>query len=245
MHDHGSAAPAATTTPAPARGPTAMDDLLRGVWKENPVLVQLLGLCPTLAVTNSVANALAMGVATLFVLLGSSVLVSAMRTLIPGEVRITSYILIIATFVTLADMALEALVPDVHKALGAFIALIVVNCIILGRQEAFSARHGVGRSALDAIGMGVGFAAILLVMGAVRELLGAGSFLGVNVFGPRYEPWVIMVLPPGGFLTLGVVLLVVGWRRERTAARAPLPPPVIAQPGPTPAPRREPEPVEA
>jgi electron transport complex protein RnfE len=244
MHDHGNA-PAPGVAPAAAGAP-AMDDLLKGVWKENPVLVQLLGLCPTLAVTNSVANSLAMGVATLFVLVGASILVSSLRKLIPGEVRITSYILIIATFVTIADMALEAMVPDVHKALGAFIALIVVNCIILGRQEAFAARHGVGRSAMDAIGMGVGFTLILLVMGGVREVLGAGTFLGAPLFGPRFEPWVIMVLPPGGFLTLGFVMLGIAWRRERQRAKVPPPPPVVAQPGPI-APRREPArvPVEA
>jgi electron transport complex protein RnfE len=120
---------------------TPQQDLLRGIWRENPVLVQMLGLCPALAVTNSLANGIAMGGATFFVLLGSSVLVSSLRRLIPPEVRITAYILIIATFVTLADMLLAAMVPDIHKALGAFIALIVVNCIILGRQEAFSARN--------------------------------------------------------------------------------------------------------
>ena len=210
MHEHGNgAAPAAADTVTPA------EELLKGIWRENPVLVQVLGLCPTLAVTNSVANALAMGVATLFVLVGSSFLVSALRRLIPNEVRISGYILIIATFVTVADMLLEATVPDIHKALGAFIALIVVNCIILGRQEAFSAKHGIGRSVLDAVGMGLGFTLILTMMGTIREVLGSGSFLGVPLFGPRFEPWVIMVLPPGGFLTLGWILLAMAWWRER------------------------------
>lgn len=197
---------------------TSFDDLLRGLWKENPVLVQMLGLCPTLAVTNSVANSLAMGLATLFVLVCSSILVSSLRKLIPGEVRIASFILIIATFVTIADMALEATVPDIHKALGAFIALIVVNCIILGRQEAFAGRNGVGRSALDAIGMGVGFTLVLLAMGSIRELLGSGSFLGVPLMGRGFEPWVIMVLPPGGFLTLGVIMLSLSWWQGRRHA---------------------------
>lgn len=230
MHDHlhGAAAPAPAAPPAttPA-GPTAGAELLKGIWRENPVLVQLLGLCPTLAVTNSVANALAMGVATLFVLVGSSLLISSMRRLIPGEVRISSYILIIATFVTLADMALEALVPDIHKALGAFIALIVVNCIILGRQEAFASKHTVGRSVLDALGMGGGFMIALLAMGIVRELLGSGTLLGISVFGPGFEPWVIMVLPPGGFLTLGAILLGTAWWRERRLLAVP-PAPVTA-----------------
>ena len=199
---------------------TATDDLIKGLWRENPVLVQVLGLCPTLAVTNSVANAIAMGVATFFVLVASSFLVSLVRKWVPDEVRISTYILIIATFVTVADMALAALVPDIHKALGAFIALIVVNCIILGRQEAFAGKNPVGRSVLDAVGMGLGFTGILLVMGAVREVLGVGSFLGHPLFGPRYEPWVIMILPPGGFLTLGIVMLTRAWFQERRKTRA-------------------------
>jgi electron transport complex protein RnfE len=199
---------------------TARDDLLKGVWKQNPVLVQLLGLCPALAVTNSVANALAMGLATVAVLVGSSVLVSIVRKLVPNAVRISTYVLIIATFVTLADMTLEALVPDIHKALGAFIALIVVNCIILGRMEAFAGKNTVWRSTLDAIGMGTGFLIAMMIMGSVREVLGAGTFLGVRVMPSGFDPWVIMVLPPGGFLTLGVVLLAVGWLASRRRAAA-------------------------
>jgi electron transport complex protein RnfE len=191
-------------------------DLVRGVWRENPVLVQLLGLCPTLAVTNSVANCLAMGAATFFVLCGSSLLVSALRRGIPNEVRISTYILIIATFVSIADLSLEALVPDVHKALGAFIALIVVNCIILGRQEAFAGRHPPGRALLDAAGNGAGFVLALLLMGSLREVLGSGTFLGIPVFGASFEPWVVMVLPPGGFFTLGSLLLVLAWWRRRS-----------------------------
>ena len=179
------------------------------------MLVQLLGLCPALAVTNTVANSLAMGLATFFVLLSSSVLVSSLKTMIPREVRITAYILIIATFVTLVDMVLQALVPDVHKALGAFIALIVVNCLILGRQEAFASRQPVGRAALDAVGMGAGFVVALLMLGSVRELLGAGTLLGLPVMGPRFEPWIVMILPPGGFLTLGTILLAFGWWKAR------------------------------
>jgi electron transport complex protein RnfE len=193
------------------------EDLVRGIWRENPVLVQLLGLCPTLAVTNTVANSLAMGLATFFVLLGSSVLVSTLKRVIPHEVRISAYILIIATFVTMADLVLAAVVPEIHRALGAFIALIVVNCIILGRQEAFASKRAVGRSALDAIGTGAGFMVALLLMGAFREILGSGSLLGVPLFGSGYEPWVVMILPPGGFLTLGAILLLLGWSRQRRA----------------------------
>jgi electron transport complex protein RnfE len=202
------------------RSTTPRQDLVRGVWRENPVLVQALGLCPTLAVTNTVANSLAMGVATFFVLLGSSFLVSSLRRWVPGEVRISTYILIIATFVTVADMALAAIVPDIHKALGAFIALIVVNCIILGRQEAFASRNPVGRSVLDAVGTGGGFVIALLLMGIIREVLGNGTLLGIPLFGPRYEPWVIMILPPGGFLTLGVILLLLSAIAQRRVRRA-------------------------
>ncbi|MBI2218993.1 MAG: electron transport complex subunit RsxE [Candidatus Rokubacteria bacterium] len=209
----------------PRRATTATEDMLRGVWRENPVLVQTLGLCPMLAVTNSVANAMVMSVATFFVLVCSSLLVAGVKGFIPREVRISSFILIIATFVTVADMSLEALVPDIHKALGAFVPLIVVNCIILGRQEAFASKHTVGRAGLDAIGMGAGFTVAMLMMGAVRELLGSGSFLGWNVFGPSFEPWVIMILPPGGFLTLAFIHLTLTWlhqRRARRTARAAL-----------------------
>ena len=212
-------APAAAPT-SPRRAVTPREDLARGFWRENPVLIQLLGLCPTLAVTNTVANSIVMALATFGVLVGSSLLVSASRRFIPNEVRITSYILIIATFVSIAEMALQALVPDIHKALGAFVALIVVNCIILGRQEAFAGKNPVGRSVLDAIGMGIGFIIMMLIMGSVREVLGSGTFLGVSLFGPGYEPWVIMVLPPGGFFTLAFVLLTVAWLKRRKALKA-------------------------
>jgi electron transport complex protein RnfE len=202
------------------RPTTPQADFLRGIWRENPVLVQMLGLCPTLAVTNTVANSLAMGAATLFVLVASSLLVSSLKRFVPHQVRISTYILIIATFVTIADMLLQAIVPAIHKALGAFVALIVVNCIILARQEAFASRQPVGRSLLDAAGSGLGFVIALLIMGGVREVLGSGTLLGVSLFGPRYEPWVIFVLPPGGFLTLGAVLLALSWIERRRAPRA-------------------------
>jgi Na+-translocating ferredoxin:NAD+ oxidoreductase subunit E len=199
------------------RETTPGTDLMRGVWRENPVFIQLLGLCPALAVTNTVANSLAMGLATTFVLLGSSVLISTLKKLIPLEVRISAYILIIATFVTLVDLILAAVVPDIHKALGAFIALIVVNCMILGRQEAFASKRPVGRSALDALGTGGGFIIALVALGGIRELLGYGSFLGYPVL-PGWEPWIIMILPPGGFFTLGAILLVFAWWKERGTA---------------------------
>jgi len=200
---------------------TPAEDLLRGIWRENPVLVQLLGLCPTLAVTNSVANSIVMGLATFFVLLCSSFLVSTVKRFVPNAIRISTYVLIIATFVTIAEFVLQALVPDIHKALGPFVALIIVNCIILGRQEAFASRQPVGRAVLDAVGMGGGFLIALLLMGAIREVLGSGTFLGVDLFGPRYEPWVIMVLPPGGFFTLAFLLLAIAWVKRARMARAP------------------------
>ena len=201
--------------------PSRLDVLTNGVWKENPVLVTTLGLCPTLAVTNSVANSLTMGLATLSVLTCSSILVSSVRKHVPNQVRISTFILIIATFVTLADMVLEAIVPTIHKALGAFIALIVVNCIILGRQEAFASKNTVGRSALDAIGSGVGFTLTLLMMGIPRELLGSGSLLGFNLMGPHFEPWVIMILPPGGFLMIALLLIGKNWFALRSARPKP------------------------
>lgn len=201
------------------RTTTPSQDFIRGIWKENPVLIQMLGLCPALAVTNTVKNALAMSAATIFVLCCSSVLIALFKNLIPKEVRISSYILVIATFVTLADMMLQAYAPVQHKELGAFIALIVVNCMILGRQEAFSSRNTVYRSLLDAIGTGIGFTIALVMMGGFREILGIGTFFDISLFGPNFEPWVVMVLPAGGFLTLGFIVLGMGFHAERKKSR--------------------------
>lgn len=205
---------------AEAPGPkTAGVVLTRGLWHENPVLVQTLGLCSALAVTNAVANSLAMGLATTFVLVGSSIIVSLLRKFIPHQIRITTYILIIATFLAIADMLLEAIVPDVHKAMGPYIALIVTNCIVLGRQEAFASRQPVGLSILDALGNGTGFTIALLLMGIPREVLGNGTFLGVHVMPRSFEPWVVMMLPPGGFFMIGILLLTANWRDLRVTAR--------------------------
>ena len=196
----------------------AREDLINPIWKNNPVFVQLLGLCPTLAVTNTLANGIAMGLATFFVLVGSSTLISAFRRFIPNEVRISAYIIIIATFVTIVDYVLAATVPGIHKALGAFIALIVVNCIILGRAEAFAAKNTVWRATLDGVGSGFGFIIVMLMMSGFRELLGNGTLLGYHVLGMHWEPWVFMILPPGGFFTLGMWLLIFGWYRSHKAA---------------------------
>ncbi len=200
--------------------PQPVDAMGKGFWKENPVFVQLLGLCPALAVTNSAINAIAMGVATTFVLVGSSFMVSSLRHYIPKQVRISTFIIIIATFVTVADFSLQALTPAIHKELGAFIALIVVNCLILGRQEAFASRNGIVNSVADAVGMSIGFTVALFMLGAIREILGNGSLFGLSLFGPNFEPWVIMILPPGGFLTLGLLLGLFAYITERRANAA-------------------------
>jgi electron transport complex protein RnfE len=195
--------------------PKNLDVLIKGLWRENPVFVMLLGMCPVLAVTNSVINALAMGMATTFVLFMSSTIVSLVRRWIPKQVRIASFILIIATFVTVVDYLIQAISLDIHKALGAFISLIVVNCIILGRAEAFASKNGVGKSMLDALGMGVGFTIACLCLGFVREILGTGKIAGVSVFGPNFVGWSIMILPGGAFFVLGAWLLLFNWVRER------------------------------
>ncbi len=199
--------------------PRTADEFLKGLWRENPVFVQVLGMCPTLAVTNSVINAIAMGLATTFVLLMSNLLVSSLRKFIPKQVRIATYILIIASFVTVAEYIIQAISLDIHKALGAFISLIVVNCIILGRAEAFASKNTVKNSIMDALGMGAGFTFALLCLGVVRELLGSGSFLGISVFPENYEAWVVMILPGGGFFTLGAWLLFFNWLKERKAKK--------------------------
>jgi len=198
----------------------AYQEFIKGLWRDNPVFVQVLGLCPMLAVTNSAVNALAMGGATCFVLVASSILVAALKPWIPRQVRISTYIIIIATFVTVTDLILQALVPEIHKELGAFIPLIVANCMILGRQEAFASRNSVSLATVDALGMAGGFLFALFSLGSVREVLGEGKFFGINLFGPAFEPWVIMILPPGGFLTLGLLLLFFSWVQERKQALA-------------------------
>ena len=200
--------------------PTAAEDFVRGIWKENPTFVQMLGMCPTMAITNTVKNAVAMGVLTLIVQFGSNVFVSMFRKRIPNEVRISTYILIIATFVQIVDIGAEAMMPDMHKALGAFIPLIVANCLLLGRQEAFASVNTVWRSGLDGIGMGLGFTLGLSTVGTVREILGSGSWFGIRVVPASFEPWAIMNMPPGGFLGFGLVLLALAWWKDRTARRA-------------------------
>lgn len=193
---------------------TSTDEFIKGLWRENPVFVQVLGMCPALAVTNSAVNGLSMGLATTFVLLMSNSLVSLVRDFIPRQVRIASFILIIATFVTIVDYLIQAISVELHRSLGAFISLIVVNCLILGRAEAFASKNTLGRSMLDGLGMGVGFTFALLCMGSIREILGNGSFFGLAIFPPQFQPWIIMILPSGGFFTLAAWLLLIN--RSRT-----------------------------
>lgn len=195
----------------------------QGLWKENPVFVMLLGLCPVLAVTNTAMNALAMGLATTFVLVSSGMLVSLLRKVIPKQVRIASYIIIIATFVTIADYAIQAISLDLYRALGAFIQLIVVNCIILGRAEAYASKNTVVNAVVNAFGMGLGFTMALLCLGVVREILGSGSLFGMDLFGPSFQPWAIFVLPPGGFFVLAFWLFLFSVVRKRQSRSANLP----------------------
>jgi electron transport complex protein RnfE len=194
-------------------------EFTKGLWDENPVLRQLLGLCPTLAVTGWVINGLAMGLATTFVLIFSSLVISSIKKLIPSQVRIATFIVVIASFVTIADLFLKAYFYQISKALGPYVPLIVVNCIILGRQEAFSSKNSVGRSFIDALGMSSGFILALLVLSSIREILGAGTFLGYKVMGPWFKPWNIMILPPGAFLALGVLLGIALHIESKTKSR--------------------------
>ncbi len=180
--------------------------LRNGIIKENPIFFQLLGMCPTLAVTTSAINGVAMGLATLAVLVASNIVISSIRKYVPTKIRIPIFIVIIASFVTVIGMFMEAYVPELFVALGLFIPLIVVNCLILARAEAFAFKNGVIRSAVDGIGMGTGFTLSLLLLGAVRELLGAGEVFGFSFFGSSFEPALIMILPPGAFLALGLML---------------------------------------
>ncbi len=188
--------------------PSSTDEFIKGLWRENPVFVQVIGMCPTLAVSNSAKNALAMGLATAFVLVMSNVLISSLRNFIPKQVRIATYILIIATFVTMVDYSIQAISVDLHKNLGAFISLIVVNCIILSRAEAFASKNTVGKSAIDGLGMGFGFVLALFCLGSVREILGNGSLFGFMIFPESFQEWIVMILPAGGFFTLAFWLLI-------------------------------------
>ncbi|MBL7068823.1 MAG: electron transport complex subunit E [Candidatus Omnitrophica bacterium] len=185
---------------------TFYGDFIKGIWRENPVFVILLGMCPALAVTTKAIFGLSMGCAVIFVLTSSSLIVSLFRKFIPTQVRIATYTMIIATFVTIADYFLKARFPAISKALGPYVPLIVVNCIILGRAEAFASKHTPVRAVCDALGMGLGFTLALVILASVRELFGSGSIFGVQLLGAWHRPWVIMILPAGAFITLGLLV---------------------------------------
>ncbi|MGL5507568.1 MAG: electron transport complex subunit RsxE [Paraclostridium sp.] len=177
-----------------------------GLIDENPVLVQVMGMCPTLAVTTSAINGLGMGLSTTAVLVCANVVISMMRKFIPSKIRIPAFIVVIATFVTMIGMLLKAYIPSLDAALGLFIPLIVVNCLILGRAESFASKNKPIESAADGLGMGLGFALSLTVLGSIREILGNGSLFGISLFGASFEPALLFILPPGAFLTLGFLL---------------------------------------
>ncbi|HRS53213.1 MAG TPA: electron transport complex subunit E [Bacteroidales bacterium] len=185
---------------------SAIKYLTNGLLKENPTLVLVLGTCPTLAVTTSANNAIGMGIATTFVLLCSNILIAAFKNYIPNKVRIPSFIVIIATFVTIVNLVMQAYTPDLHKSLGVFIPLIVVNCIILGRAEAFAQKNSVFHSILDAIGMGLGFTIALLAMGSIRELLGNGSIFNYKFVSNDAKTILLFIMPPGAFITYGFLI---------------------------------------
>lgn len=190
----------------------------KGLWQDLPPFRLVLGTCPTLAVTNSVLNGLAMGLATLFVLLTSTIAISAIRRLIASEVRIPAYVVIIALLVTVADLFLAAFFPPISKALGPYVPLIIVNCIILGRAEAFAQKNPILPTAMDALGIGLGFTMSLVVMGMIREVLGFGSILDFKVLGSWFEPWIVMILPAGAFLVFGGLVALVNYISSRKAA---------------------------
>ncbi len=183
--------------------------LTNGIIKENPVLRLVLGTCPTLAVTTAAFNGLGMGLAATFVLICSNVVISALRKLIPDKVRLPAYITVIATFVTIVQMLVQAYVQDLYSALGVYLPLIVVNCIILGRAEMFASKHNVAESALDGLGMGIGFTFTLLLMSSIREILGSGSIFGITIIPEQIDRISIMTTPPGGFLTFGMLMALV------------------------------------
>lgn len=199
--------------------PVTLDTFLEGIWRENPIFVMMLGMCPTLAVSNSVINALAMGVATALVLVAAAAFASLTRKVIPHQVRLVTYVVVIATFVTIMDYVIHAISLDLYNALGAFIQLIVVNTLILGRVEGHASKRPLLPAVVNAAGVGAGFVLGLFCLGAVRELLGNGTFAGWSVFGPDFQPWLVMMLPPGGFFVLGAWLLLLNWIKARGVRR--------------------------
>ena len=196
-------------------GNNALKTLTNGILKENPTFALVLGMCPTLATTTSAVNGMSMGLATLFVLVCSNVVISLLKNLIPDKVRIPAFIVVIATFVTMVQLVMQAYLPAIYEVLGLFIPLIVVNCIVLGRAEAFAAKNTVGLSALDGLGMGLGFTLSLTVIGAIRELLGSGAIFGLHIF-PEYYAMLIFVLAPGAFIALAYLMAAVNKLQKKS-----------------------------
>ncbi len=190
-------------------------EFTKGFFRENPVFVLALGLCPLLAVSSLVEKGIGMGLAATFVLVCSNVIISLVRRLVPKRIRIPIFIVVIATFVVIVELVMKAYLPPLSEALGIFIPLIVVNCIILGRAEAYAQKNSVGRAFLDGLGMGLGFTYALLLIATIREVLGFGTFLGLSVFGPEFNPATIMILAPGAFLTIGFLMGYFNWRRHK------------------------------
>ncbi len=193
-----------------------MNNFIKGLWKEHPVLRQLLGMCPTLAVTTTALNGLSMGCAVIFVLFFSSLVVSLIKRVVPHQVRIAVYTVIIATFVTIVDIFFKAQFPKISEQLGPYVPLIIVNCIILGRCEAFASRYSVKESLLDALGMGIGFTWGLFILGTIREILGSRTFLGIEILPSSFNPLVVMVLPSGAFLVLGFMIAAMNKIEEKS-----------------------------
>ena len=193
---------------------------LDGIIFKNPTLVQLIGMCPTLAISTSVQNAVCMGLAATAVLICSNIAVSALRRWIPERVRIAVFVVLIASFVTTVDLLMKAYAPGLSKALGVYVPLIVVNCIIIGRAEAFAFTNGVLASAIDGLGMGLGFTLAISLLASIREILGAGTWFGIPLFGVGFQPILLMILPAGGFLTLGLVIAFFQHLRGRLADKA-------------------------
>ena len=194
-----------------------LKELTKGIVKENPLFVQLIGVCPSLATTSSMTNALGMGAAFTFVLIGSNIVIAAIRKFVPDQVHIPCYIVVIASFVTISEMIMNAYVPALYAALGVFVPLIVVNCIVLGRAEAFAHDHGVLDSLEDAIGMGIGYSIALTAISFCRELIGSGKLFGNVVLGSFYTPVLLFIMPAGAFITMGFVFTLVNYLRQRGA----------------------------
>lgn len=200
----------------------AAGDFIRGLWEEIPLFRLVLGTCPTLAVTTSATNGVGMGIATTFVLVMSNILISILRKVIPDMIRIPAFIIVIASFVTITDLMMAAFTPELHHALGIFIPLIVVNCIVLARAEAFASKNTIIRSTADGLGMGIGFTIVLIILGSLREILGNGTLFDIptltgimDSFGYEYQPMIVMVLPPGAFIGLGLLVAIANKIEEK------------------------------